>query len=66
VQGEGLRPTLAADGDQRSAPGGGEVVGERPGPRVKILCDRDPLHVTLSRFGRVLCVSWRTPVPSAS
>jgi mannose-6-phosphate isomerase-like protein (cupin superfamily) len=33
------------------APGGGEVVGDRPGRRVEILSDRDPVHVTLSRFG---------------
>jgi quercetin dioxygenase-like cupin family protein len=32
-------------------PGGGEVVGDRPGRRVEILSDRDPVHVTLSRFG---------------
>jgi mannose-6-phosphate isomerase-like protein (cupin superfamily) len=33
------------------APGGGEVVGDRPGRRVEILSDRDPVHVTLSRLG---------------
>jgi mannose-6-phosphate isomerase-like protein (cupin superfamily) len=33
------------------APGAGEVVGDRPGRRVEILSDRDPVHVTLSRFG---------------
>jgi mannose-6-phosphate isomerase-like protein (cupin superfamily) len=33
------------------SPGGGEVVGDRPGRRVEILSDRDPVHVTLSRFG---------------
>jgi mannose-6-phosphate isomerase-like protein (cupin superfamily) len=33
------------------APGAGEVVGERPGRRVEILSDRDPVHVTLSRLG---------------
>jgi mannose-6-phosphate isomerase-like protein (cupin superfamily) len=33
------------------APGAGEVVGERPGRRVEILSDRDPVHVTRSRFG---------------
>ena len=33
------------------APGAGELVGERPGRRVEILSDRDPVHVTLSRFG---------------
>jgi quercetin dioxygenase-like cupin family protein len=32
-------------------PGGGEVVGDKPGRRVEILSDRDPVHVTLSRFG---------------
>ena len=32
-------------------PGGGEVVGDKPGRRVEILSDRDPLHATLSRFG---------------
>jgi mannose-6-phosphate isomerase-like protein (cupin superfamily) len=32
-------------------PGGGEVVGDRPGRRVEILSDHDPVHVTLSRFG---------------
>jgi mannose-6-phosphate isomerase-like protein (cupin superfamily) len=31
-------------------PSGGEVVGDRPGRRVEILSDRDPVHVTLSRF----------------
>jgi mannose-6-phosphate isomerase-like protein (cupin superfamily) len=33
------------------APRAGEVVGNRPGRRVEILSDRDPVHVTLSRFG---------------
>jgi mannose-6-phosphate isomerase-like protein (cupin superfamily) len=33
------------------APGAGEVVGERPGRRVEILSDRDPVHVTLARLG---------------
>ena len=32
-------------------PGGGEVVGDKPGRRVEILSDRDPLLATLSRFG---------------
>jgi len=32
-------------------PGGGEVVGDKPGRRVEILSDRDPVHATLSRFG---------------
>jgi mannose-6-phosphate isomerase-like protein (cupin superfamily) len=32
-------------------PNGGEVVGDRPGRRVEILSDRDPVHATLSRFG---------------
>src|SRR4051794_17062654 len=33
------------------APGAGEVVGDKPGRRVEILSDRDPVHATLSRFG---------------
>jgi quercetin dioxygenase-like cupin family protein len=33
------------------APGGGEVIGDSPERRVEILCDRDPLHATFSRFG---------------
>lgn len=31
--------------------GGGEVIGDTPDRRVEILCERDPLHVTWSRFG---------------
>jgi mannose-6-phosphate isomerase-like protein (cupin superfamily) len=30
---------------------GGEVIGDAPDRRVEILCDRDALHVTWSRFG---------------
>lgn len=32
-------------------PGGGEVIGDAPDRRVEILCERDPLHATWSRFG---------------
>jgi mannose-6-phosphate isomerase-like protein (cupin superfamily) len=32
-------------------PGGGEVVGDAPDRRVEILCDRDELHATWTRFG---------------
>jgi mannose-6-phosphate isomerase-like protein (cupin superfamily) len=32
-------------------PGGGEVIGDSPARRVEILCDRDELHATWSRFG---------------
>jgi mannose-6-phosphate isomerase-like protein (cupin superfamily) len=32
-------------------PGGGEVVGDSPDRRVEILCDREALHATWSRFG---------------
>jgi len=31
-------------------PGGGEVIGDAADRRVEILCDRDELHVTWSRF----------------
>jgi mannose-6-phosphate isomerase-like protein (cupin superfamily) len=31
--------------------GGGEVVGDSPERRVEILCDRDELHATWTRFG---------------
>src|SRR5829696_4471635 len=31
--------------------GGGEVVGDAPDRRVKILCEHDALHATWSRFG---------------
>jgi quercetin dioxygenase-like cupin family protein len=31
--------------------GGGEVIGDSPERRVEILCEQDPLHATLSRFG---------------
>ncbi len=32
-------------------PGGGEVIGDSAERRVEILCDRDEMHVTWSRFG---------------
>jgi quercetin dioxygenase-like cupin family protein len=32
-------------------PGGGEVIGDSAERRVEILCDRDALHATWSRFG---------------
>jgi len=32
-------------------PGGGEVIGDSADRRVEILCDRDEMHVTWSRFG---------------
>ena len=31
-------------------PGGGEVIGDAPERRVEILCDREEMHVTWSRF----------------
>ncbi len=31
-------------------PGGGEVIGDAPDRRVEILCERDAVHVTWSRF----------------
>jgi quercetin dioxygenase-like cupin family protein len=33
------------------APGAGEIIGDDPGRRVELLCDRGPLNATLSRFG---------------
>lgn len=32
-------------------PGGGEIIGDAPDRRVEILCERDALHATWSRFG---------------
>lgn len=32
-------------------PGAGELIGDAPDRRVELLCDRDALHVTWSRFG---------------
>jgi mannose-6-phosphate isomerase-like protein (cupin superfamily) len=32
-------------------PGGGELIGDSPDRRLEILCERDALHVTWSRFG---------------
>src|SRR3954468_19689461 len=33
------------------APAGGEVIGDAPDRTVEILCERDALHATWSRFG---------------
>ena len=52
VEREELRRRLSpAVGLTVIPPGGGEVVGDKPGRRVEILSDRDPVHATLSRFG---------------
>jgi mannose-6-phosphate isomerase-like protein (cupin superfamily) len=32
-------------------PGGGEIIGDAPDRRVEILCDREALHATWTRFG---------------